>query len=243
MIKLCISGHTGRVGKELTNALIESVHFELASGIANTSTSSDIEEAIVKSDAVIDFSRPENTMIIASICAVHKKPLLIGTTGFSAEQLKELQDLALKNTMFLSYNMSLSVNTVAQIAAQTAVKLGDDYDIEIIEYHHNKKIDAPSGTALMIANEIIKAKGQTSEVFTFDRFASTQARKKGSIGFSSVRAGSIIGEHKVIFANECEIIEVTSKIQNRNVFALGALKAMRWLVQQEPTKLYTSTDL
>lgn len=200
----------------------------------------DINKIKEKIDMIIDFSKPQATLSILNYALKNKTPIVIATTGFSKEEEKIIENYAKKIPIFKSANMSLSVNLMAKLANEMASKLKDT-DIEIIETHHNRKIDAPSGTAILLADSINKAFDNQKE-YNFNRLNQKKARDKNEIGFSSIRGGNIAGEHTVIFFSDNESLEITHKAYNRQIFAEGALKAAEFLIQQKPG-LYDMNNL
>lgn len=203
--------------------------------------SSDIKAGLATSGVVIDFSLPEVSMHLIEQAVQSQTPALIGTTGFTPAQLKQVKHLAKKIPLLLAPNTSIGVNSTLALLEMAAKMLGKQADIEIIEAHHQHKVDAPSGTAIKMGQTIASAldKELADIMVTADRFG--QPRKKGEIGISAIRAGEIIGEHKVMFALANEMITIEHKAQNRRCFAEGALAAAVWLCSQ-PAGFYTMRD-
>ena len=200
----------------------------------------DIESIKEKVDVIIDFSVPVATFEILKYALKNKTPIVIATTGFSKEQLDQIKEYSKEIPIFRSSNMSLDINLMASIIQKVAEVL-KNADIEIIETHHNRKVDSPSGTAILLAdaiNEVLEDKKE----YTFDRMQKREKRSKNEIGFSSVRGGNIVGEHTVAFFGESETLEITHKAYSRQVFAEGALKAAMFLVAKE-NGLYNMRDL
>jgi 4-hydroxy-tetrahydrodipicolinate reductase len=200
----------------------------------------DIEKIKEKVDVIIDFSVPVATFEILKYAIKNKTPIVIATTGFNKEQLAQIEEYSKEIPVFRSANMSLDINLMASIIQKVADVLTDS-DIEIIETHHNRKVDSPSGTAILLAdaiNEILEDKKQ----YTFDRMQKREKRSKNEIGFSSVRGGNIVGEHTVAFFGENETLEITHKAYSRQVFAEGALKAAMFLIGKE-NGLYNMRDM
>ncbi len=193
-----------------------------------------------KVDVIIDFSSPVATFEILKYATENKIPTVIATTGFSKEQLEEIKELSTKIPIFRSANMSLEINLVANVLQKIA-KVLKESDIEITETHHNQKVDSPSGTAILLADAINQAFEEKKE-YNFDRMQKREKRSKNEIGFSSIRGGNIVGEHTVQFFGENETLEITHRAYSRQVFAEGALKAAKFLVEQ-PTGLYNMEDL
>ena len=194
-------------------------------------------------DLIIDFTSIESTKENLKVAADHKKAMVIGTTGFSKEDLQEMDPLLKTIPCVMASNMSLGVNLLLKVLKDVARVLGDDYDIEIIEAHHRLKKDAPSGTALKMAQVLAAAVGRDlEEVGVYARHGITGARTKKEIGIQTVRAGDIVGEHTVMFGGLGERIEITHKASSRDTFARGALKAALWLAGK-PAGLYDMPDV
>lgn len=267
-MKIIITGYSGKVGKELLKLCLSPEYINklnLVAGIAKNAESemdkeldtllSQFKPAILHSDnlahnieaadLVIDFSLPEAAIHFAEICEVHNKAFVSGTTGFSDAHLKKLGQIAKKIPVFWSPNMSVAVNLTARIVELAAQTLDESlYDIEVVEMHHNKKIDSPSGTAIMLAEAAAKGRGtDLRQHAVYAREGDIGARKKGDIGFATVRGGDIPGDHTVIFAGAGERIEITHRATNRSIFARGALNAAFWLEKQKPGKVYNVYDM
>ena len=247
--KLSIIGATGRMGQMLIRASQERPQFQLVglleakghslvgtkgsdlfSGIKENLTISDSLEKILKiSDVVIDFSNPENSVNVAEQAARFKVVDVIGTTGFSKLQLKKIENASKKTTIIRAGNMSLGVNILLGIAQKISKAVDTDFDVEIIEMHHSNKVDAPSGTALMLGEAIAKSKDEILENLKDNhRDGIVGPRRKGKIGFSVIRGGDIVGNHSVIFAGLGEQITINHNATDRMIFARGALKAAKW---------------
>jgi len=184
-------------------------------------------------DVLIDFSIPAVTAANAKFCAEHGKKMVIGTTGLNAEQLEQVQGASRSNALCMASNYATGVNLVFKLAELAASVLGDDVDIEISEAHHRHKIDAPSGTALSLGESVAGALGRDlKEVAVYGREGQTGARDRQTIGFATVRAGDIVGDHTVLFAAEGERVEITHKASSRTAFARGAVRAAKWLADK-----------
>lgn len=201
---------------------------------------SKIENIKENIDVIIDFSVPVATFEILKYAKDKKVPVVVATTGFSEEQLNEIKELSKEIPVFRSSNMSLDINLMASIVQKVAEVLTDS-DIEIIETHHNKKIDSPSGTAILLANAINEVFNNEKE-YNFDRMNKREKRNPKEIGFSAIRGGNIVGEHTVQFFSENETLEITHKSYSRQVFAEGALKAAEFIIKQ-PIGLYDMKNL
>ena len=193
-------------------------------------------------DVVIDFSTPEATLSLARKCAEGGVPLVVGTTGFTPEARRELESFAATIPLFISANFSKAVNLLFQLAGEAAKALGSSADIEIVERHHRFKADAPSGTALRIAEVVATAIGSTSADYAHGRSGQTGVRPAGQIGLHALRTGDNPGEHTIIFGLMGECLEISHRALNRDGFARGALDAAKFLAGKPPG-LYTMADL
>ena len=212
----------------------------LATGIAVTA---DPRAALHGAAVAVDFSQSGALLDHARACATAKVPLLVGVTGFDAAARAELAVIGQRIPLLLAPNTSVGVGLLTELAATTAKTLGVAYDVEISEAHHRQKRDAPSGTALKLGETVAAARHQTfSEVAAYDRAGASQVRAAGSIGFSVVRAGDIVGEHTVTFAAAGERIELSHRATDRMIFARGALRAAQWLAGRPPG-IYAMKDV
>jgi len=204
----------------------------------------DIEAALRGADAIIDFTAPAASVALAQRAANGGLVHIVGTTGCSAEDDKAIAAAAGAGARIVKAgNFSLGVNLLQGLVKKAAAVLGDDFDIEILEMHHNKKVDAPSGTALMLGQAAAKGRGVDLDTHSArGRDGLTGARKKGDIGFAALRGGTVIGEHAVIFAGDAERIELTHRADNRTIFANGAVRAALWAATQ-PAGLYDMADV
>ena len=201
-----------------------------ASGVV---ISSDLAAVADQIDVLIDFTVPESTLAQAATCAAHSLPMVVGTTGFSDEQAQALVTVTAVVPFCQASNFAPGVNLTFKLAEAAAKALGNSADIEIVEAHHRHKIDAPSGTALSLGAVVAKAVGRDlSQVAVFGREGRTGARDRDTIGFSTIRAGDIVGDHTIIFASEGERLEITHRASSRMAFAQGAVQAACWLVGQ-----------
>jgi 4-hydroxy-tetrahydrodipicolinate reductase len=186
-------------------------------------------ETLLHADAVIDFTTPASTVALAALAAQARVIHVIGTTGLAAEDIARIDAAARHAVVIRSGNMSLGVNLLAGLVRQVAATLGEGYDIEIVEMHHKMKVDAPSGTALMLGEAAAKGRGvDLASHAQRGRDGITGARKAGDIGFASLRGGTVVGDHTVIFAGPSERIELTHKAEDRALFAHGAVRAALW---------------
>ena len=202
-----------------------------------------LEQVIGDVDVVIDFTRAEPAMTTLALCHQHGKRLVMGTTGFNAEQKSEIERAAQGIPIMLAPNMSVGVNLCLKLLEIAAKIIGDNTDIEIIEAHHRHKVDAPSGTALRMGEVVAQALGRDlKDCAVYGREGNTGERDPKSIGFSVIRAGDIVGEHTVMFADEGERVEITHNASSRATFAKGAMRASLWLADQ-PAGLYDMQDV
>jgi len=248
MIKVLLSGCNGKMGRAFTRVADKYEDLEIVAGF-------DISDAIPNSypvyknaadiamdiDAIVDFSHPSALSAILDYAVSKKIPIVLPTTGYSAEQKEEIKAAAAKVPVFQSANMSLGVNLMIELVKKTAGLLGSGFDIEIIEKHHNQKVDAPSGTALMLA-DAMNQELDGSCAYVYDRHLKREKRSNKEIGIHAVRGGTIVGEHTVIFAGNDEVIEVKHTATSKEVFAEGAVRAVRFLIGMEPG-LYAMQDM
>lgn len=237
MINVLINGCGGKMGKEVLNQITFSENYSFFFGFDRNSSISDISGV---PDVIIDFSTPSAAMNILDYAKANKVPIVIATTGFTDEQEKIIKDTAKELPIFKSSNMSYETNLFISLVSKLAPVLNDS-DIEIVEVHHNRKVDAPSGTALMIANGINKALDNSMH-YEFDRHSKKQPRDKKEIGIHSIRGGSEVGKHSVFFFGNDESLEISHTVNSRSVFAKGAIKAAGFIVNQK-NGLYDMNDL
>lgn len=246
-MNVLLNGANGRMGREVIELIKEQEDCNIVAGFDIQESQNlgfpiynSIENIKEKIDVIIDFSVPVATFKILEYARKNKIPIIIATTGFSNEDLLKIETISKEIPIFRSSNMSLDINLMANLVQKVAEILKES-DIEIVETHHNRKIDSPSGTAILLADAINKA-FNGEKTYTFDRLQKREKRDKREIGFSSIRGGNIVGEHTVQFFGENETLEITHKAYSRKVFAEGALKAARFIVRQ-PKGLYNMTDL
>lgn len=236
------------MGQVITRLVSEDDTCEIVAGLDINDTIentypvySNPDEFAGDADVVIDFSHPSCLTKLLDYCKTRSLPIIIATTGYSAEQKQEIADAAEVLPVFFSANMSLGINLLIALA-KTAVKLLEDsFDIEIIERHHNQKIDAPSGTALAIADAIDASLSYPAE-YVYDRHSVRKKRKKTEIGLHSVRGGTIVGDHDIIFAGTDEVIELKHSAASKEVFAVGSIKAAKFMAGK-PNGMYDMNDL
>lgn len=248
MIDIILTGCNGKMGDAVTACISEKRDIRIAAGIdINTSVSRSYpvfasfdELGDIKADAVIDFSNPAVFAPMIEWCRKNSVPAVICTTGLSDEQKDSIKETAKAIPVFYSANMSLGVNILIELAKTAAKILGNDFDIEIVEQHHNRKIDAPSGTALMIA-DAIKGELEGDTRYEYDRHSKRERRSKNEIGIHAVRGGTIVGEHEVIFAGNDEILKISHSARSKALFAAGAVNAAKFIAGKAPG-LYDMSD-
>lgn len=253
-LRIAIAGSAGRMGRTLieavladaalalTAALEQSGHAALgrdpAEAAGTTSAlrvTDDVAGALAASDVLIDFTRPQGTLAHLERCAALGKAMVIGTTGFSAADQARISRAAERIPLVIAPNMAVGVNVVFKLAEMAARALGENYDVEIIEAHHRHKVDAPSGTALKLGELVAAALGRDlASCAVHGRHGDTGERDPRAIGFHALRGGDIVGEHTVMFAGDGERVEVTVRSASRMTYALGALRAAKFLRQRAP---------
>jgi 4-hydroxy-tetrahydrodipicolinate reductase len=212
-------------------------------GTLNIKIIDDVASAIDHFDVLIDFTRPDASMEFIEICRQAGKKIIIGTTGFSEPQKDSITKAAKEIAIVMAPNMSVGVNLALKLLEMTAKVMGDYTDIEVIEAHHRHKVDAPSGTALRMGEVIAKTLGRDlKDCAIYGREGNTGERDRKTIGFSTIRAGDIVGDHTVMFADEGERVEITHKATSRMTFANGAIRASVWL-NDKPNGLYDMQDV
>ena len=246
MIKVLISGISGKMGRELINAINEIDDIEVTCGICRSKLDVDIPiynniyEIKEKFDVVIDFSRPNLTMEILDFLKDKNIPIVIATTGFSDEELNKINNYSKHIKIFKSNNMSFEINIICNLVSKLSNWLKDS-DIEIVETHQREKIDSPSGTALMIADCINESRNNEMD-YVYDRHSIKNKRSDKEIGIHSIRGGNEVGKHSILFFGNDESLEITHTVNSRKVFALGAIKAARFILKQK-NGLYDMNDL
>ena len=262
-MRLVVAGAGGRMGRTLVKAIAETKGFALAGALEDARSPligwdsgvlaglgdngvklvGDAGALMDKADGIIDFTAPVATVAFSALAAKGRKVHIIGTTGLSAADEARIQEAAKTAVIVKSGNMSLGVNLLAALTRRVAKTLDASFDIEILEMHHNQKVDAPSGTALLLGRAAAEGRGiDLDQRSVRSRDGHTGARKAGDIGFAALRGGSVVGEHSVIFAGQAERIELTHKAEDRMIFARGALHAAAWAREQKPG-LYSMADV
>ena len=263
MIKIAVTGAAGRMGKTNIEAIQQAEGVELGAAIVEPTSSligadagevagvgklgvaivGDIADAKDDFDVLIDFTAPQATLANMAFCAANGKKIVIGTTGLTEEEKTELNSYADKMGVVFASNMSVGVNLCFKLLSMAAKALGDDYDVEIIEAHHHHKVDSPSGTALSMGEAVADALGRDlKECAVYGREGQVGARPKKEIGFATIRAGDVVGDHTVLFATEGERVEITHKASSRMTFAKGAVRASKWVHDKE-NGVYSMQDV
>jgi len=254
VINIAITGAGGRMGKTLIEAITNSDGIQLTAAIENPESAligadvgelsgvglnniqvvGSLSDVINSFDVLIDFSTPTSTASNAEVCLAHKKKMVVGTTGLTEEQSQLVNSASQGIAICMASNFATGVNLCFKLAEIAAGVLGDDADIEISEAHHKDKVDAPSGTALSLGKVVADALDRDlDQVAVYGREGQTGQRKRSTIGFSSVRAGDVVGDHTVLFAADGERVEITHKASSRMAFAKGAVRAAKWLMEKD----------
>ncbi len=263
MTRIAINGAAGRMGRTLVEACVQHPDLQLGAalehpsseflgldagqvagqGNLNVAIKASLAEVNDDFDVLIDFTRPEPSIECLAYCREHSKKMVIGTTGFSDEQKQLIESAAQDIAIMFAPNMSVGVNLCLQLLSLAARVLGNDVDIEIIEAHHRHKVDAPSGTALRMGEVVAEALGRDLKTHAvYGREGNTGERDRKTIGFETIRAGDIVGDHTVMFADIGERIEITHKASSRMTFAKGAMRAAAWL-SNKSSGLYDMQDV
>ncbi|MFC0174006.1 4-hydroxy-tetrahydrodipicolinate reductase [Vibrio comitans] len=263
VVRIAVAGAAGRMGRNLVKAT--NVMEQATLGAANERPQSsligvdvgelsgegkldvalvdDFSKVVDEFDVIVDFTAPENTLANLELCKQHGKAIVIGTTGFTESQKQQISDYAKTVSIVMAPNFSVGVNLVFKLLEKAAKVMGDYTDIEIVEAHHRHKVDAPSGTAIGMGEAIANAMGnELSDVAVYAREGITGERTRDEIGFATIRAGDIVGEHTAMFADVGERVEITHKATDRMTFANGAIRAALWL-GSKPAGLYSMTDV
>ena len=238
MLKVIVNGCLGKMGKVLTRCVKDDNELELVCGVSFNptettdykiySTMNDIEES---ADVIIDFSHHSALDDLLSYALKTKTPLVIATTGYNDNELDKIKEASKTIPIFLSYNMSLGINVLLKLVKEST-KILEGFDIEVVEKHHNKKFDAPSGTAVMIANAIKEVIPNLE--YNYGRYGRDAKRKENEVGIHAIRGGTIVGEHNIIFAGHDEIVELKHTAQSKDIFAKGSIAAAKYLINQNP---------
>jgi 4-hydroxy-tetrahydrodipicolinate reductase len=241
-------GCNGKMGQVITRLVSQTDDMKIVAGIDLNDTLSntypvftDIRQCSIKPDVIVDFSNPQGLDKLLDYATNKKLPLVMATTGLTQAQIKQLHEAARVIPIFFSANMSLGINLLMDLVQKAARILEKNFDIEIIEKHHNQKLDAPSGTALALADSINEVLEQKYE-YVYDRHSRRKKRSKKEIGIHTLRGGTIVGEHSVIFAGNDEIVEINHTAMSKEIFAVGALRAARF-IRVKDNGLYSMKNL
>ena len=262
-MRIAVAGAAGRMGRILCRCLHEAEGFEVAGGLEprgsahvgtdvgtlagtgslGVAVTDDAASLLKTVDGIIDFTTPQASVSLSGLAAENGLVHVIGTTGLSEADTAKIRDAARRARIVKSGNMSLGVNLLAGLVRKAAATLGEDFDIEIVEMHHRHKVDAPSGTALLLGEAAALGRGIDLNARSIrSRDGHTGARPPGAVGFAALRGGSVIGEHSVIFAGTAERIELAHRAESREIFARGALRAAQWAADRKPG-LYSMADV
>lgn len=248
MTRIILCGANGKMGKVIQDVVSNRDNCEIVAGVDfNTEFSTfpvykTIDEVKEDADVIIDFSNPALLPSLLDFSENKKLPVVIATTGYDENQKKMIEAASEKTPVFFTYNMSLGINLLATLAKKAVSVLGSDFDIEIVEKHHNQKIDAPSGTALMLADAICE-EIDNPMAYEYDRHSKREKRTKNEIGLHAVRGGTIVGEHEIIFAGRDEIITLSHSARSKEVFAVGAVNAALFMADSKAPGMYTMKEM
>lgn len=248
MVKIAITGANGKMGKVIANLVKSRDNCIVVAGIdLNDTPNGEFPivkypaELTEKPDVIIDFSHPSALDDLLSYCTINSVPLVAATTGYTAEEIAKIKKTAEQIPIFFTFNMSLGINLLVELGKRAVNVLGGQYDIEIVEKHHNQKKDAPSGTAIMIA-EALNGELDNKMKYVYDRHNVRKAREANEIGMHAIRGGTIVGEHDIIFAGHDEVITLSHSAGSKEVFANGSINAAIFLSNKE-SGLYDMSDL
>lgn len=261
-LRVAMHGASGRMGRAIIRAVADDAGLalvaavdregsevlgrdagELAQGSALGVAITAEREAATRADVVIDFSTPAATAAMARACAASRTPMVIGTTGLDTEARAAIDALAAEAAVVVAPNTSVGVTVLFHVAAEAARLLGASFDAEIVEMHHRKKVDAPSGTALRLAERVAAAKGLGPDSFVHGRSGQVGARPEGEIGIVALRGGDVVGDHTLVLAGPGERLELSHRAHDRSLFATGALRAARWVAAIGAPGRYDMADV
>lgn len=248
MTNIAIYGCNGKMGRVIYSCIKERTDAKVIGGVdLNTEAYADFPVVndpkllTVKPDVIIDFSHPSTLDTILEYALTNNIAVVFATTGYSEAQIAKIKAAGDQIPVFFTFNMSLGINLLVELAKKAAVVLGGQFDIEIVEKHHNQKIDAPSGTAIMLADAINSVSGNSYH-YMYDRHSQRMKRDKKEIGMHAIRGGTIVGEHDVIFAGRDEVITLSHSATSKEVFAVGAVNAAVFM-KNKPAGLYSMSDV
>lgn len=248
MTRLLLCGCGGKMGAAVQNFVKERDDCAIMAGVdiagvpqAGFPVYTSLEEVVEDVDVIIDFSHPSALPSILDYCRAHHTAAVLCTTGYTPDQTEAITQAAESLPLFYSRNMSLGINLLIELSKKAMEVLGDSFDVEIVEMHHNQKIDAPSGTALMLADAVSQARDSDMK-YVYDRHSQRKKREKNEIGLHSVRGGTIVGEHQVIFSGQHEVITLSHSAQSKELFASGAINAAVFM-NGKGAGLYSMSDM
>ena len=247
MINILLSGACGKMGRAVASCAAEDAELNIIAGVDRAESLcafpvfKSFDDVTVTPDVIIDFSNVSVLDDLLKFATSKNIPVIIATTGYNERQINDIKAASEKVAVFFTFNMSLGVNLLCSLAKRAASVLGGGFDIEIIEKHHNLKLDAPSGTAIMLANAV-NSQFDDSYTYEYDRHSKRQKRPKKEIGIHSVRGGTIVGEHDVIFAGHDEVLTLSHSAQSKEIFANGALRAAKF-ISGKAAGLYDMNDV
>ena len=248
MVNIAITGACGKMGRVIADIISARSDCRVCAGVdivaeqySDFPVYKNVNELTSKPDVIIDFSHPSALDSLLDYCKINNVPIVVATTGYTDDQIKQIKAAAEQIPLFFTFNMSLGINLLVDLAKRATKVLGDQFDIEIVEKHHNQKKDAPSGTAIMIA-EAINEELDNKMHYVYDRHSVRKPREKTEIGMHSIRGGTIVGEHDIIFAGRDEVITLSHSAGSKQVFAVGSVNAAVFLSGCEKG-LYQMSDL
>lgn len=248
MINVIICGANGKMGRVIESCIKARNDMKVVAGVDIVTTEysdfnifKEISECDQKADVLIDFSHPSLLDALLKYCEKTKTPLVLATTGYTEEQIAKIKSAASVVPIFFTFNMSIGINLLVDLAKRAAEILGEQFDVEIIEKHHNQKVDAPSGTAIMLANAVNEVMNNSYK-YEYDRHSKREKRPKKEIGIHAVRGGTIVGEHEVLFAGRDECISLSHSATSKEVFAVGAVNAAAYMANK-PVGMYDMGSL
>lgn len=248
MVNIAITGACGKMGRVIADIISSRNDCKVCAGVdivaeqySDFPVYKNVNELATKPDVIIDFSHPSALDSLLDYCKINNVPVVVATTGYTDDQIKQIKSAAEQIPVFFTFNMSLGINLLVDLARRATKVLGDQFDIEIVEKHHNLKKDAPSGTAIMIA-EAINEELDNRMHYVYDRHSVRKPREKTEIGMHSIRGGTIVGEHDIIFAGRDEVITLSHSAGSKQVFAVGSVNAAVFLSGCEKG-LYQMSDL
>lgn len=246
-MRILLCGANGKMGKVVCECANAFENTSVVAGVDpygendNFPVYRSFDEVNTEADVIIDFSHPAMLSSMLKFATENKIPAVVATTGLDEKGMQEIRDASKEIPVFFTANMSLGINLISELAKKAAAVLSPDFDVEIVEMHHNQKIDAPSGTALLLADEISSVL-ENEPVYEFDRHSKRMKRSKNEIGISSVRGGTIVGEHEIIFAGTDEVIKISHSAYSKKLFANGAINAAKFIVNAK-SGLYSMKDV